>query len=79
MPSLPPGQHICKSQGSKDSSIDLDSTWYDICNSVALILGYAKGACLSVESPQGSNRMYSVCAVTEEETEDPEDSERRST
>lgn len=69
MPSLPPGQNICQSKGQPD----LDSTWAEICQSVAQILGYAKGACLAVESPAGSNRMYYVCAITMEETQDPED------
>lgn len=42
MPTLPPGEHLCKPHDVRDPGVDLDATWADICNSVALILGYAK-------------------------------------
>ncbi|KAI5709658.1 hypothetical protein M8J76_007341 [Diaphorina citri] len=76
MPSLPPGAHICRqAPGSQNPELNLDSIWAEICQSVALILGYAKGTCLSVESPPGSNRMYSACALNADVSQDATDGE----
>lgn len=75
MPTLPPGEHLCKPHDVRDPGVDLDATWADICNSVALILGYAKGTCLAVESPISSEHMYHVCALNALPTDDPQNDE----